>query len=167
LEFIFCVINSLFSGCFWTYLRNRVNYEELQCTNDNAAFKTAELEIPEMEKVDEKLPKWKNLAFEQIPKTDPDKLPAAESCSPFRGFGRSGLNGRPTGDRIVNGVIADKHNWPFIVSLNFHHQDCTHECGGSILNDQWIVTAAHCCKAPHFAGDVHQKGILNQLNFLA
>ncbi|XP_007244334.3 chymotrypsinogen A [Astyanax mexicanus] len=44
--------------------------------------------------------------------------------------------------RIVNGEEAVPHSWPWQVSL----QDSTgwHFCGGSLVNQNWVVTAAHC-----------------------
>uniref|UniRef100_A0A8C1UEC5 Chymotrypsin B-like n=1 Tax=Cyprinus carpio TaxID=7962 RepID=A0A8C1UEC5_CYPCA len=44
--------------------------------------------------------------------------------------------------RIVNGEEAVPHSWPWQVSL----QDFTgfHFCGGSLINEYWVVTAAHC-----------------------
>ncbi|KAK7944311.1 hypothetical protein WMY93_000039 [Mugilogobius chulae] len=44
--------------------------------------------------------------------------------------------------RIVNGEEAVPHSWPWQVSL----QDFTgfHFCGGSLINANWVVTAAHC-----------------------
>ncbi|KAG1943107.1 chymotrypsin-like protease CTRL-1 [Pimephales promelas] len=44
--------------------------------------------------------------------------------------------------RIVNGEEAVRHSWPWQVSL----QDSTgfHFCGGSLINELWVVTAAHC-----------------------
>ncbi|XP_036399594.1 chymotrypsin B-like [Megalops cyprinoides] len=44
--------------------------------------------------------------------------------------------------RIVNGEEAVPHSWPWQVSL----QDFTgfHFCGGSLINENWVVTAAHC-----------------------
>uniref|UniRef100_A0A8D2ZTJ8 chymotrypsin n=1 Tax=Scophthalmus maximus TaxID=52904 RepID=A0A8D2ZTJ8_SCOMX len=44
--------------------------------------------------------------------------------------------------RIVNGEEAVPHSWPWQVSL----QDYTgfHFCGGSLVNENWVVTAAHC-----------------------
>ncbi|XP_044059248.1 chymotrypsin A-like isoform X2 [Siniperca chuatsi] len=50
--------------------------------------------------------------------------------------------------RIVNGEEAVPHSWPWQVSL----QDYTgfHFCGGSLINENWVVTAAHCnVKASH------------------
>ncbi|KAJ7994519.1 hypothetical protein DPEC_G00250320 [Dallia pectoralis] len=44
--------------------------------------------------------------------------------------------------RIVNGEEAVPHSWPWQVSL----QDSTgfHFCGGSLISENWVVTAAHC-----------------------
>ncbi|KAK7944312.1 hypothetical protein WMY93_000040 [Mugilogobius chulae] len=44
--------------------------------------------------------------------------------------------------RIVNGEEAVPHSWPWQVSL----QDYTgfHFCGGSLINANWVVSAAHC-----------------------
>ncbi|XP_070794561.1 cationic trypsin-3-like [Pituophis catenifer annectens] len=43
-------------------------------------------------------------------------------------------------DKIVGGYTCQKHSVPYQVSLNVGK----HICGGSIINNQWIVSAAHC-----------------------
>ncbi|XP_023302438.2 trypsin-1-like [Lucilia cuprina] len=43
--------------------------------------------------------------------------------------------------RVVGGTNAAVNSAPFIVSFQ---QDGVHYCAGSILNANWIVTAAHC-----------------------
>ncbi|XP_043935033.1 chymotrypsinogen A-like [Protopterus annectens] len=44
--------------------------------------------------------------------------------------------------RIVNGEEAVSGSWPWQVSLQT--QSGWHFCGGSLISDQWVVTAAHC-----------------------
>ena len=61
--------------------------------------------------------------------------------------------------RIVNGTEAGI-NWPFIVRLKV---DGLYQCGGSILNEEWILTAAHCLNRMKFVmitlGDLHRTDI--------
>lgn len=49
--------------------------------------------------------------------------------------------------RVVGGEEAPVGGYPFIVSLQFYSE---HFCAGSIVNENWIITAGHCIKAiPH------------------
>ncbi|XP_037003138.2 transmembrane protease serine 4 isoform X2 [Artibeus jamaicensis] len=43
--------------------------------------------------------------------------------------------------RVVGGEKASVDSWPWQVSIQYNKQ---HICGGSILDRQWILTAAHC-----------------------
>ncbi|XP_026570232.1 chymotrypsinogen 2-like [Pseudonaja textilis] len=44
--------------------------------------------------------------------------------------------------RIVNGEDAVPGSWPWQVSLQ--EKNGFHFCGGSLINENWVVTAAHC-----------------------
>ncbi|XP_075071855.1 trypsin-like [Mixophyes fleayi] len=46
-------------------------------------------------------------------------------------------------DKIVGGYTCPLNTVPYQVSLNAGY----HFCGGSLINDQWVVSAAHCYKS--------------------
>ncbi|XP_026527782.1 chymotrypsin-like protease CTRL-1 [Notechis scutatus] len=54
-------------------------------------------------------------------------------------------------ERIINGMDASRGSWPWQVSLQTNSR--FHICGGSLINENWVVTAAHCNVKPgvHFA----------------
>merc|ERR1711923_373053 len=47
------------------------------------------------------------------------------------------------GDKIVGGEEAEPHEFPWQVSLR-RKSDNFHFCGGSVLNENTVISAAHC-----------------------
>lgn len=47
----------------------------------------------------------------------------------------------PSGLKIVGGYTIDITEAPYQVSLQYYN---SHICGGSIIDEKWIMTAAHC-----------------------
>lgn len=46
--------------------------------------------------------------------------------------------------RIVGGSDAAPNQFPYIASLRWTRGNDLHFCGGSIIDQSWILTAAHC-----------------------
>ncbi|XP_043955745.1 serine protease 33-like [Gambusia affinis] len=59
-----------------------------------------------------------------------------ESSSQLSDCGQPALN-----TKIVGGAVASIGSWPWQVSL---HGSSGHFCGGSLINNLWVLTAAHC-----------------------
>ncbi|XP_029463802.1 transmembrane protease serine 9-like [Rhinatrema bivittatum] len=60
--------------------------------------------------------------------------------------------GRPVSDRIVGGTSAQMGQWPWQVSLQ---ESGSHICGGSLITNKWVVTAAHCFRSSMFIVSVY------------
>jgi len=51
------------------------------------------------------------------------------------------VNSNDSPHRVVGGVVSVPGDWPWKISMLLNGR---HVCGGSLINDQWIITAAHC-----------------------
>lgn len=58
-------------------------------------------------------------------------------------YSNAGDMNLPANRLIVGGVEAQEHEFPWQASVRRKSTD-SHFCGGSIINQRWIVTAAHC-----------------------
>jgi len=49
--------------------------------------------------------------------------------------------------RIIGGVPAKAQEFPWQISVK-NSDGSSHNCGGTIISDQWLMTAAHCGNTP-------------------
>ncbi|KAK1877949.1 Serine protease 27 [Dissostichus eleginoides] len=77
-----------------------------------------------------------------------------ESHSQLNVCGKPALN-----TRIVGGQAAPEGSWPWQASL---HRSGTHFCGGSLINSEWVLTAAHCFQGSSTANLIVYLGRQNQ-----
>jgi len=64
---------------------------------------------------------------------------------------------RPYNRRIVGGEKTDVEHHPWQVALNVRIDGTTYLCGGSIIAQRWVLTAAHCFKRAISASEVRAK----------
>jgi hypothetical protein len=47
------------------------------------------------------------------------------------------------GKRVIGGNIAQENAWPWLVNM-IDKNDCKQYCSGVVIDEQWVLTAAHC-----------------------
>ncbi|XP_062247626.1 chymotrypsin-like elastase family member 2A [Platichthys flesus] len=51
----------------------------------------------------------------------------------------------PVVTRVVGGEDVRPNSWPWQISLQYNRQgEWRHTCGGTLISNQWVLTAAHC-----------------------
>jgi len=73
---------------------------------------------------------------------------------------------RPVGKRIINCEPTKVENHPWQVAFNVTFPDGkTYLCGGSIIGNKWVLTAAHCFDSSSKPGDGRAKsGVTDIIN---
>ncbi|KAJ9584010.1 hypothetical protein L9F63_021639 [Diploptera punctata] len=83
-------------------------------------------------------------AFAENAGIDFDNLVSMEPEVPIMAHVREAFV--PGQSRIVGGSEASRHQFPYQVGIFINTADGTGFCGGSLLSDEWVLTAAHCAE---------------------
>lgn len=71
---------------------------------------------------------------------DPDRMKRNRYTSEYSQNGTS-RRARSKDPRVVGGIASNPGAWPWLIAL---YQDGIFHCGGVVLSDKWVLTAAHC-----------------------
>ena len=68
---------------------------------------------------------------------------SAQKFNPIPEPNQFKLPTKPSG-RITNGETATRNQFPYQAGLRLYADNGAYWCGGTIISDRWILTAAHC-----------------------
>ncbi|XP_034116861.1 chymotrypsin-2 [Drosophila nasuta] len=74
-------------------------------------------------------------------------------------IGNINVHAAPPMGRVVNGTDANVNDYPFVISLR--GSTGSHSCGGSIVSNQFVMTAAHCVAGRTASSLSVQYGVTN------
>ncbi|XP_058526707.1 plasminogen isoform X3 [Ochotona princeps] len=63
--------------------------------------------------------------------------------------GKPKVEPKKCSQRVVGGCVSYPHSWPWQISLRTRFGQ--HFCGGTLIDPQWVVTAAHCLERSNVA----------------
>ena len=64
----------------------------------------------------------------------------------MRSYGMKPTVKKEVTPRIVGGTNAGANEWPWIVRLRLSISGLNGQCGGTIIDNNWVLSAAHCCE---------------------
>ncbi|KAJ6663654.1 hypothetical protein lerEdw1_009733 [Lerista edwardsae] len=59
------------------------------------------------------------------------------------------LNVDDDNEKIIGGFECEPHSQPWQVRLDISYGDENFMCGGSLISERWVITAAHCYEQHH------------------
>lgn len=67
--------------------------------------------------------------------------------------------------RIIGGTLARVAEFPYFAALGYKDEEkIKFECGGTLISEYFVLTAAHCCGFPHKAPTIVRLGKVKALN---
>ncbi|XP_063286938.1 uncharacterized protein LOC134572067 [Pelobates fuscus] len=91
---------------------------------------------------------WIKMYIPDIPFSNVSVIPEPSTVSPLTSLPSAPVCGSPVvSSRIVGGTDAVDGEWPWQALVLYSG---VFKCGGSLINEQWVLSAAHCFKSPNF-----------------
>ncbi|XP_063046579.1 uncharacterized protein LOC134440419 isoform X2 [Engraulis encrasicolus] len=126
-----------------------MNYGDISAVDAQAGYDTAGsskyFEIPVKSTSDLRHSSNVNHYGRWVFRTDEVEVGNAEICGLSACPDNNHEIGLHQGNRIVGGEDSEPGSWPWQVSI---HRSGNHLCGGSLINNEWVISAAHCFQSP-------------------